>query len=101
MNTIKLTPAPTSERVRIGLGLKLVTEDGLAVQGFVTPQDYGQIASLDDGTVGVLRREWTGRGYVYSLEAGEAEQDWENETTTWTLADGRKVQCCGEGMRTL
>lgn len=66
---ITLTPAPTSDAVRVGLGLTLLTSDGIAVRGNVTWADYDKIAELTDGTVGVLRREWTGKGYVYSLEA--------------------------------
>lgn len=69
MNTIKLTPAPTSDAVRVGLGLTLLTSDGVAVRGDVTHKDYDRVVQLEDGTVGVLRREWTDRGYVYLLEA--------------------------------
>lgn len=66
--TIKLTPAPTSEAVRVGLGLALRAPGGVEVAQLVTHKDYGRQVALADGTVGVLARAWTGRGYEYSLE---------------------------------
>lgn len=65
---IKLIPAAGSEAVRVGLGLALRTPTGVEVAHLVTYADYGQRVALTDGTVGVLRREWTGSGYEYALE---------------------------------
>ena len=98
---IKLTPERTSEAVRVGLGLTLRTEDGVAVRGDVTWQGYDRIAQLEDGTVGVLRQKYERGQYTYWLEAGEANQDWQAETTTWTLPDGRRVLAGGAGWQIL
>lgn len=53
---ITLTPVHTSEEVRVGTGRILRDARGIAVRGDVTWQDYDKVASLEDGTTGILRK---------------------------------------------